>query len=158
MKLNRLKYILTLLVILLFYLPLYAQSEKNNSKNETNLQVVSDDEYLTKKMREKQILFHEREKPTWALIFGGIMTTGGLIMGSSNDYHNDSEYNNKSDHMSANAAIAMAAAGIGLLVYYFLSDDEYQMVHNSESLKTSKEIINFFVWEDTLTVSAIWNW
>lgn len=66
--------------------------------------------------RAMWMMFDSGEKPTWALVMGGMMVVGAVILASLPD--------EEGDHHSNSMPVMMGVMGAGMLIYYFVSDDE----------------------------------
>ncbi len=66
--------------------------------------------------RTMWMMFDSGGKPTWALVMGGLMVVGAVILASSPD--------EEGDHQSNSMPVMMGVMGTGMLIYYFVSDEE----------------------------------
>lgn len=66
--------------------------------------------------RTMWMMFDSGGKPTWALVMGGMMVVGAVILASMPD--------EEGDHHSNSMPVMMGVMGAGMLIYYFVSDDE----------------------------------
>ena len=67
--------------------------------------------------RAMWMMFQSGGEPTWALVMGGMMLGGAAIMASSS-------LNDDDGHGTRFMPVMMGVMGTGMLIYYFVADDE----------------------------------
>jgi len=106
-------------------------------------------------VRAQMMMFDSYGKPTWALVTGGMMLTGAVIM-ASYAYNNSDE---DSDHISNVAPLMMGVMSAWMLSYYFLSDDIPRRAQTTKNdIPHMWDSFNLGLRRNTLQATATWEW
>ena len=92
-------------------------------------------------------------EPTWALVLGGMMLGGAAIMASSS--HDDDD-----GHGTGFMPVMMAVMGTGMLIYYFVSDDQHRTTQpvGGDRYQAWHQPFSLGIQRDAVRATATWRW
>jgi hypothetical protein len=86
-------------------------------------------------------------RPAWALAVGGMMVMAAGMMGS------------RTDGQYRDAAIGIGAIGVGLVIYYLVSDDSAPAAAlGRDGPSVARQSFSAGLWGDTMVLRAGWRW
>jgi hypothetical protein len=101
--------------------------------------------------RTMWMMFDSGGKPTWALVMGGMMVVGAVILASSPD--------EEGDHNSNSMPVMMGVMGTGMLIYYFISDDVPRKAQTAWGDPPSASYaLNLDLRRDAVQATGFWRW